>query len=905
MFSDPWKSFGEPQRRKSSGRSFTTETLERRLYAGSLTGLPFLLPASPLESLEDHPLLSSSAGAAGGTVASAPPSLRVRYDFRDQDGVRNEISPEQLQLAEQVLQCWQKVLGPGIAFVRDTASPLDSILNIGVGSLDVAQLPSRSGGVLGLGGGQLISDGGGHAVRGLVWLDHAEDWTGGSSSTGGSVDFLTVAAHETGHALGLPDSSSGLMNGQFTGPISGADLTVAIEQAVSSAVSQSGGRNAGVAEGSEGAGGAAAGSASAAQPVLRSGGGLTLSPLMDPQLKAAEVKQLLDRASAATSSDDAIIAVVDRNGRILGVRVEDGVTAPDVQTLAFMVDGAVAKARTAAMFSSGDLNLQSRGPLTSRTIRFISQSTVTQREVQSNPNSLDPALQGPGFVAPIGVGGHFPPEILHTPPVDLFAIEHTNRDSLIHAGPNGIRENGAGDDLMLSSRFDADYLPGKSLVIPESWGFASGLAPTQQSRGIATLPGGVPLFRDSDTDADLTGDTLVGGIGVFFPGSTGTADFEQGFVPGQSTLNRLNAPRVLEAEFIALAAAGGSIGAATFASPVPEAIVGPLGGVAPVSGIDLPFGNITLVGIELEIVGPTPGIQGVRDLISFSRTLSPGVVNGTDLPVTTGGDLQLDGTAVPAEWLVGPKNGAGITAADVQQIIERGIAAALKTRAAIRIPVGNRTRMTFAVTDLTGEVVGLYRMTDATVFSLDVAVAKARNTAYFARPAGVEPADQVGGVAPGTALSNRTFRFLAEPRFPAGVDGSTPNEFSILNPDRNPNLNPGTAENLGVPVIAAEMHDTVLGFDAFNPGRNFQDASTDLKKQNGIVFFPGSTPIYKAGQLVGGFGVSGDGVDQDDVVTFLGAQDFLPHQNGQVSADETFVDGVRLPFIKFNRVPFG
>ena len=107
--------------------------------------------------------------------------------------------------------------------------------------------------------------------------------------------------------------------------------------------------------------------------------------------------------------------------------------------LDFAIDRAVSKARTAAFFSSGDPTnvdghspLGTVGPLTTRTVRFISQSTVTQREVESNPNipDLDSSLRGPGFVAPIGLGGHFPPEVRHTPPVDLFAIEHTNRDRI-------------------------------------------------------------------------------------------------------------------------------------------------------------------------------------------------------------------------------------------------------------------------------------------------------------------------------------------------------------------------------------------------------------------------------------------------------------------------------------------
>src|SRR4029450_6759331 len=39
---------------------------------------------------------------------------------------------------------------------------------------------------------------------------------------------------------------------------------------------------------------------------------------------------------------------------------------------------------------------------------------------------------------------------------------------------------------------------------------------------------------------------------------------------------------------------------------------------------------------------------------------------------------------------------------------------------------------------------------------------------------------------------------------------------------------------------------------------------------NGIQIFPGSVPIYRGNVLLGGIGVSGDGIDQDDMVAFLG-----------------------------------
>ena len=68
-----------------------------------------------------------------------------------------------------------------------------------------------------------------------------------------------------------------------------------------------------------------------------------------------------------------------------------------------------------------------------------------------------------------------------------------------------------------------------------------------------------------------------------------------------------------------------------------------------------------------------------------------------------------------------------------------------------------------------------------------------------------------------------------------------------------------------------------------------------------MVFFPGSAPLYRNGQLVGGLGVSGDGVDQDDFVTAGGAAGFEPPAS--MRADQVFLRGVRLPYWKFPRNP--
>ncbi len=47
-------------------------------------------------------------------------------------------------------------------------------------------------------------------------------------------------------------------------------------------------------------------------------------------------------------------------------------------------------------------------------------------------------------------------------------------------------------------------------------------------------------------------------------------------------------------------------------------------------------------------------------------------------------------------------------------------------------------------------------------------------------------------------------------------------------------------------------------------------------REHGIIEFPGSVPLYINGKLVGGLGVSGDGVNQDEIVAIAGATGFEP-----------------------------
>ena len=248
----------------------------------------------------------------------------------------------------------------------------------------------------------------------------------------------------------------------------------------------------------------------------------------------------------------------------------------------------------------------------------------------------------------------------------------------------------------------------------------------------------------------------------------------------------------------------------------------------------------------------------------------------------------------------------------MRQIIEDGIAEAERVRAPIRLPLGSRTRMVLSVTDTDGEVLGLYRMPDATVFSIDVAVAKARNVAYYADPAELQPEDQVdddsdgdADVPAGTAFTNRTFRYLASPFFPTGVDTARlAAPFSILNdPGINPQDGRESRRAAGRPIAYRACSATTRSIRA-RTSASWTIPTRSSATRTASYSSPAARRCTRMAYLVGGFGVSGDGVDQDDVVTFGGSGEFLPRAGSAIlRADETFVRGVRLPYQKFSRNP--
>jgi uncharacterized protein GlcG (DUF336 family) len=544
-------------------------------------------------------------------------------------------------------------------------------------------------------------------------------------------------------------------------------------------------------------------------------------------LAVTDVQKILAQAAAQAQADGrpGVIAVTDRVGNVLAVlrmtgapatvaipRASDG-SAQDVQGLSVPAEAAaIAKAITGAYLSS------SGNAFSSRTASMIVQE-------------------------------HFPP---------------APSTAGLESGP------------LFGVQFS--QLPCSDLSARIAAGPAALIGPKRSPLGLSADPGGFPLYKNG---------VVVGGIGVAADASygldanvldvdsdsderialAGTVGFE---APIAVRANRISVDgtslRYTDTDYADLSAVSG----ATYAATVPA-----LGSLAPVTGY-FPVAAIqpgAVYGSEASGVRRATAAE-FSDNDAFILTDGAGV---NRYPQRAGTDAAEVGTAM--------------TATEAQRILEQAFAVMARARAQIRQPLDSLAQVTISLVDTRGVPLGIVRSPDAPIFGIDVSLQKARSAALFSNAnAGsdllADPSADVRAFVPATrtflsnpaaltgatAFSDRAIGLLARPYFPDGEVARPNGPLSRPITKWSP-FSTGLQSALVLTNLAQHLNFVTGASGSDTPARcSFLPdvAAGQNRLQNGLQIFPGSVPIYRGNTLVGAIGVSGDGIDQDDMIAFLG-----------------------------------
>ncbi|MCP5397523.1 MAG: heme-binding protein [Sphingomonadaceae bacterium] len=619
-----------------------------------------------------------------------------------------------------------------------------------------------------------------------------------------------------------------------------------------------------------------------------SGGGTSTGGLFTPPAQVAlstgEVQQIIAQAvgEAQSRGQPSVIAVTDRVGNVLAVFSMTG--APAMTKVSTKTIGGQAAA-------GQEIGLQ--GAMVPSTAAAIAKA-ITGAYLSSGGNAFS------SRTASQIVQQHFPPAPtavgLESGP--LFGVQFSQLPC---------------SDL--SERFNP--MGGSGALI----------GPKRSPLGLAADPGGFPLYKNG---------LVVGGIGVMGDGDYGyddnildvdaDADEAIAFAGAQGFLP----PDEIRADRIPVDGTTLRFSDATVADLGPlqtsfGAVNGPAGGLVAVAGYtDGTVRAGTAYGSEASgIRASTPAEFSNSDAF----VLTDG--NGNNRYPIRGGT---DGAAV----------GTPLTAAEVRAVLEEAFTVLSRARAQIRRPLDSRMQASISIVDTNGQILGLVRSPDGPIFGTDVSLQKARTATFFSGsnaagdllatpvvpgvtnvPAYVQRVRTFLGDA--TALTG-TFAFadrsggnLSRPYFPDGEVARPPGPLSVEQSSQWSPFAVGLQTDLVTPNIGAHVAFIANnGTGADTPRSCTQLPATSQgtpRIANGIQIFPGSVPIYRGNQLVGGIGVSGDGIDQDDMVAFLGTHNAglrvggIGNADPSIRADRIVVSlaggaSVRLRYVSCPFAPF-
>ncbi len=154
------------------------------------------------------------------------------------------------------------------------------------------------------------------------------------------------------------------------------------------------------------------------------------------------------------------------------------------------------------------------------------------------------------------------------------------------------------------------------------------------------------------------------------------------------------------------------------------------------------------------------------------------------------------------------------------------------------------------------------------------------------------------------AFTSRTAGFIIQQHFPPGVINAPP----------GPLVGVGLSNLFFSDINTFRRPGSVIVFSA-TPGAIMPPLYPQIKPVVGSSLdgSPGGVPLYKNGELVGGIGVTGDGIpgpipnfraenpfifiagsDKDEDIALAGQKGFAP--NSSITADNVFINGLRLPY---------